>query len=72
MFQQVTGIRDIVVFLTAVVFETVQHAVLHWAPGHPGRGGRVERLVRVGAFRLAIGPDAVGVVHEHYNVDEYP
>lgn len=71
-FQQVAGIRDAVVLTADVVPETVQHAVLHRAPGHPGRGGRVVRLVRVGGLRLATGPDAVGVVHEHHDVDEYP
>lgn len=81
--QQVTGIRGVVrgaAVVVPVVLETVERVVPYRAPSHPPGGGRVERRRRgqrrrrrfVGVFRLAVGPDAVGVVHQQRDVDEYP
>jgi len=76
--QQVTRICGIIAAV-ATMLETVKHVVLHRSPSHAWCCGGVEQIIDTAigihsrvALRLAVGTNAIGVVHEYHDVNEDP
>jgi len=62
-----------------IVLETIKHVVLHRSPSHARCCGGIELIIKVAfgisdrtALCLAVGTNAIGVIHEYHNVNEDP